>query len=171
MGGLSLVRLGKPAQAIPLLEHSHQWTATTKVDPSYVLALCYLDTRRYDDGRHAFASQYGFPPDSASAYLLAARMLLRREFLPIAQEFAQKATTLDPNLPLAHLLLGEIALAGEHLDVAISEFEKESARNPLYGGVYDRLGDAYTRSGGYLQAQQALQRARLLEPTPTGPSI
>jgi len=171
MRGLTLFRLGKPAQAIPLLEHSHQWTATTKVDPSYVLALCYLDTRRYDDARHAFASQYGFPPDSASAYLLAARMLLRREFLPIAQEFAQKATTLDPNLPLAHLLLGEIALAGEHLDIAISEFEKESARNPLYGGVYDRLGDAYTRSGDYLKAQQALQRAVLLEPTSTGPYI
>src|SRR5258707_541713 len=47
MRGLTLFRLGKPAQAIPLLEHSHQWTATTKVDPSYVLALCYLATRRY----------------------------------------------------------------------------------------------------------------------------
>jgi predicted Zn-dependent protease len=171
MRGLTLFRLGKPAQAIPLLEHSHQWIATTKVDPSYVLALCYLDTRRYDDARHAFATQYGFPPDSASAYLLAARMLLRREFLPIAQEYAQKAIALDPSLPLAHLLLGEIALAGQHLDVAILEFEKESARNPLYGGVYDRLGDAYTRSGDYMKAQQALQRAVLLEPTSTGPYI
>jgi predicted Zn-dependent protease len=98
-------------------------------------------------------------------------MLLRREFLPIAQEFAQKATTLDPDLPLAHLLLGEIALAGEHMDVAISEFEKESARNHLYGGVYDRLGDAYTRAGDYTKAQQALQRAVLLEPSSTGPYI
>jgi predicted Zn-dependent protease len=171
MRGLTLFRLGKPAEAIPLLEHSHQWTATTKVDPSYVLALCYLDTRRYDDARHAFATQYGFPADSASAYLLAARMLLRREFLPVAQEYAQKAIALDPSLPLAHLLLGEIALAGEHMDVAISEFEKESARNPLYGGVYDRLGDAYTRAGDYTKAQQALQRAVLLEPSSTGPYI
>jgi predicted Zn-dependent protease len=171
MRGLTLFRLGKPAEAIPLLEHSHQWTPTTKVDPSYVLALCYLDTRKYDDARHAFATQYGFAPDSASAYLLAARMLLRREFLPVAQEYAQKAVALDPNLPLAHLLLGEIALAGQHIDVAVSEFEKESARNPLYGGVYDRLGDAYTRAGDYTKAQQALQRAVLLEPTSTGPYI
>jgi tetratricopeptide (TPR) repeat protein len=171
MRGLTLFRLGRPADAIPLLEAAHNWTPQTKIDPSYVLALCYLDTRRYDDARKAFATQYGFPPDSAPAYLLAARMLLRREYLPIAQDFAHKALELDPQLPLAHALLGEIALAGEHLDEAIAEFEKERARNPLEGSIYDRLGDAYIRSGNYSKAQQALQRALLLEPNATGPYI
>lgn len=171
MLGLTLFRLGKHTDAIPLLEAAHEWTTQTKVDPSYVLALCYLDTRRYDDARHAFAGQYGFAPDSASAYLLAARMLLRREFVPVAQEFARKALELNPELPLAHELLGEIALAGEHLDEAIAEFEKERVRNPLQGSVYDRLGDAYTRAGNYQMAQQSLQRAVLLEPNATGPYI
>jgi tetratricopeptide (TPR) repeat protein len=169
--GITLFRLGRPAEAIPLLEAAHQWTAQTKLDPSYVLALCYLDTRRYDDARHAFAGQYGFAPDSASAYLLAARLLLRREYVPVAQEFARKALELNPELPLAHELLGEIALAGEHLDVAIAEFEKERVRNPLNGSAYDRLGDAYTRAGNYQMAQQSLQRAVLLEPNSTGPYI
>ena len=169
--GLTLFRLGKPGDAIPLLEAAHQWTAQTKVDPSYVLALCYLDTRRYDDARRAFAGQYGFAPDSASAYLLAARMLLRREYVPVAQEFARKALELNSELPLAHELLGEIALAGEHLDEAIAEFEKERAMNPLNGSVYDRLGDAYTRAGNYQMAQQSLQRAVLLQPNSTGPYI
>src|SRR5579871_35974 len=171
MRGLTLFRLGKPTDAIPLLEAAHNWTAQTKVDPNYVLALCYLDTRRYDDARHAFAMQYGFGLDSASAYLLAARMLLRREYVPVAQAFARKALELDPQLPLAHALLGEVALAGEHLDDAIAEFEKERTRNPLDGGVYDRLGDAYTRAGNYTKAQQALQQALLLEPNSTGPYI
>jgi predicted Zn-dependent protease len=171
MRGLSLFRLGKPAEAIPLLEAAHNWTPDTKTDPSYVLALCYIDARRYDDARHAFAVQYGFPPDSAPAYLLAARMLLRREYVPVAKEFAQKALQLDPSLPLAHTLLGEIALAGEHVDEAIAEFEKERARNPLEGSSYDRLGDAYTRAGDYVRAQQALQQALLLEPNATGPYI
>jgi predicted Zn-dependent protease len=171
MRGLTLFRLGKPAEAIPLLEAAHNWTSQTKVDPDYVLALCYLDTRRYDDARHAFAMQYGVAPDSASAYLLAARMLLRREYVPVAQEFARKALELDSQLPLAHALLGEVALAGEHLDEAIAEFEKERVRNPLDGSVYDRLGDAYTRAGDYTKAQQALQQAVLLEPNSTGPYI
>jgi len=169
--GLTLFRLGRPADAIPLLESAHDWTSQTRVDPSYVLALCYLDTRNYDNARRAFAAQYGFPPDSAPAYLLAARMLLRREYLPVAQQFATKALELDPQLPLAHALLGEIALAGEHLDVAIAEFERERQRNPLDGSIYDRLGDAYTRAGDYTKAQQSLQRALLLEPNATGPYI
>ncbi len=171
MRGLTLFRLGKPAEAIPLLESAHEWTTQTKVDPSYVLALCYLDTRRYDDARNAFARQYGFAPDSASSYLVTARMLLRREYVPVAQQYAHKALELNPDLPLAHKLLGEIALAGEHLDEAIVEFEKERVRNPLDGGTYDRLGDAYARSGNYLMAQQSLQRALLLEPNSTGPYI
>jgi predicted Zn-dependent protease len=169
--GLTLFRLGRPADAIPLLESAHEWTSQTRVDPSYVLALCYMDTRQFDNARQAFATQYGFAPDSAPAYLLAARMLLRREYLPVAQQFATKAVEIDPQLPLAHALLGEIALAGEHLDEAIAEFEKERTRNPLDGSIYDRLGDAYTRSGDYTKAQQSLQRALLLEPNATGPYI
>src|ERR1700756_1418513 len=171
MRGLTLFRLGRTADAIPLLESAAHWTSETKVDPSYVLALCYMDTRQYDKARGAFAAQYGFAPDSAPAYLLAARFLLRREYLPIAQQFGEKALQIDPQLPLAHELLGEIALAGEHLDVAIAEFEKEQSRNPLAGSIYDRLGDAYTRAGDYTKALQSLQRAVLLEPTSTGPYI
>ena len=37
--------------------------------------------------------------------------------------------------------------------------------------MYDRLGDAYLRGGQYAEAQQALNRAVLLEPTSTGPYI
>jgi predicted Zn-dependent protease len=171
MDGLSLFRLGRPKDAIPLLTGSQNWTGQTRFDPSYVLALCYLDTRRFDDARHAFAAQYGFPPDSASAYLLAARMLFRREYIPIAQQFAQKAIEINPQLPLAHSLLGEIALSGNHTDVAIAEFEKERASNPLEGGIYDRLGDAYSRAGDYQKALQALQQAVILEPNVTAPFI
>jgi predicted Zn-dependent protease len=170
MRGITLVRLGRPADAIPLLESSRNGPLT-KADPNYVLALCYMDTRRYDDARHAFAKQYGFAPDSAAAYLVSARMLLRREYLPVAQQFAQKSLELDPNLPLAHELLGEIALAGNHLDVAIDELEKERARNPLEASVYDRLGDAYVRSARYDEAQRTLQEAILLQPNSTGPYI
>ena len=169
--GLTLFRLGRPGEAIPVLEGIHEWAPGTKVDPSYVLALCYLDTRRYDDARHAFARQFGFAPDSAAAYLLTGRMLLRHEFLPIAQEYAKKAAELDPRLPLARQLLGEIALARQDIDEALEEFEKERDLNPLYGGIYDRLGDAYTRAGQYQKALQALQEAVLLEPNSTGPYI
>lgn len=39
------------------------------------------------------------------------------------------------------------------------------------GAVYDRLGDAYSRSGDYANAQKALDRAVLLEPSLNIPYI
>ncbi len=37
--------------------------------------------------------------------------------------------------------------------------------------MYDRLGDAYVRAGRYADAQKALNRAVLLEPSATAPYI
>ena len=54
---------------------------------------------------------------------------------------------------------------------AIREFEAERKVNPLNPDLYDRLGDAYLRAGQYSDAQQALNRAVLLEPQATGPYI
>jgi len=173
MRGLTLVRLGRPAEAIPLLESvkGQAVPGESKADPNYVLARCYVDVHRYDDARHAFAAQFAVAPDSAPAYLLAARMLLRREHVPVAQSFAEKALQLDPKLPLAHALLGEILLADSRLEPAIAEFEQERKTNPLEPSVYDRLGDAYGRAGQNEKARQVLQEAVLLEPNTTGPYI
>jgi tetratricopeptide (TPR) repeat protein len=154
MRGLTLFRLGRPAEAIPLLEKAPGTGVQTKADPSYVLALCYMDTRRYDDAR-----------------LLAARMLFRREYVPVAQRFATTALQLDPQLPLANELLGEIALAQNRFDDAAAFFEKERTRNPLEPSTYERLGDVYSRAGRYPEARQVLQQAVLLEPNSTGPYI
>jgi len=171
MRGVTLYSLGRPAEAIPLLEKAHTAVASVNVDPNYVLGVCYIAVRRYDDARHAFAAQYGFPPDSAPAYLLAARLLLRQENPAAAEEFARRAVSLQPGLPLAHLLLGEVALARAQLPEAIAELNQERELNPLNGSVYDRLGDAYVRSGENEKAQLELSRAVLLEPNATSPYI
>lgn len=171
MEGASLFRLGKATDAIPLLEKAQQSTQQMNVDPQYVLGLCYIDTSRYDDARHAFAVQYDFPPDSASAYLLEGRMLLRRQYLPAAEKSTRKAIELKPDLPFAHLQLGQIALARNDLSEALSQFIAERDLNPMSGMVYDRLGDAYIRSGDYNNARKSLDRAVLLEPTLNIPYI
>ena len=43
--------------------------------------------------------------------------------------------------------------------------------NPLDGETYDRMGDAFLRSGEFASAQQVLDRAVLLEPNASGPFI
>jgi len=171
MRGVSLFRLGHSPDAIPFLEKANVAVERANIDPQYVLGLCYADVQRYDDARHAFAAQYGFAPDSAEAYLLAARLFLRREFVAPAMAQAQKALAINSNLPLAHQLLGEAALAKGDSQGAITELEAERKINPLNGLLYDRLGDAYLRTGQFSEAQTALNRAVLLEPSSTAPYI
>jgi predicted Zn-dependent protease len=171
MRGVSLFRLGRAAEALPFLAKAHTAVERANIDPQYVLGLCYADMERYDDARHAFATQYGFAPDSAEAYLLAGRLFLRREAVAQATLQAKKALAINPELPLAHQLLGEAALAKGDSPTAIQELEAERKINPLEGSLYDRLGDAYLRSGHYADAQTALNRAVLLEPGSTAPYI
>jgi tetratricopeptide (TPR) repeat protein len=171
MQGVSLFRLGRIQEALPLLEKARVGVQGTNVDPNYVLALCYADLQRYDDARRAFANQYGFEPDSAEAHLLTGRLFLRRELRDQAGVEATKALAMNATMPLAHELLGEVSLARGDTTGAIREFETERKINPLNPDLYDRLGDAYLRNGQYTEAQQALNRAVLLEPTSTGPYI
>lgn len=171
MHGVSLFRTGHAQEAIPFLERARTSVQSANIDPNYVLALCYADAQRYDDSRHAFAAQFGFAPESPEAYLLAARMFLRRELRDEAGVQATKALALNPMLPLAHELLGEVALAKGDATGAIRELEAERKINPLDPELYDRLGDAYLRNGLYTNAQAALNRAVLLEPNSTGPFI
>ena len=171
MHGVSLFRMGRTPDAIPFLEKARATVESANIDPNYVLALCYADVQRYDDSRHAFAAQFGFEPDSAQAHLLAGRMFLRRELREQAGVEATKALALEPALPLAHELLGEVALGHGDAGTAIKELEAERGINPMNPDLYDRLGDAYVRKGQYTQAQEALNRAVLLEPSATGPYI
>jgi tetratricopeptide (TPR) repeat protein len=171
MNGVSLYRLGRPAEALPFLEKAHAAVDRTNVDPQYVLGLCYTNLARYDDARRTFAAQYGFDQDSAEAHLLAGRLFLRSQLTDQAAAQARKALEIKTDLPLAHQLLGEVALAKGDPPGAIHEFEAERKLNPLNGSLYDRLGDAYIRNGQYADAQQTLNRAVLLEPDSTAPYI
>src|SRR5438552_4389139 len=82
--GLSNYLAGRPADAIPLLEKVQGWYPRANVDASYILGVCYIQTKDYPLARKAFARMFDVPPDSAAAYLFTARVLLRQEFDPIA---------------------------------------------------------------------------------------
>ena len=171
MRGLTLYRLGRPAAAIPFLEKARQWMPNANADANYVLGLCYLNSNRYDDARVAFATQFAVLPDSGPAYLLLGKMLMQANLPEAAAEAAKKALELSPNLPLAHFMLGEFFLFKSDVEQALHEFEQERAVNPANFAVYDRLGDVYTRSGKYQQAQEALAKAISLDTSSTGPFI
>src|ERR1700726_4635943 len=144
--GLSFYLSGKPAEAIPYLEKVQSWYPSANVDASYILGVAYIQTKNYANARAAFARMFQVPPDSAAAYLFTARLLLRLDFGPIAEEYGKKAVELDPRLPLAHQLLGELYLYQSKIPEAVTQLEQELAVNPGNPAAYYKLADAYTRT-------------------------
>jgi tetratricopeptide (TPR) repeat protein len=169
--GLSYYLAGRPAEAIPALEKVQTWYPSANVDAAYILGVCYIQTKDYPAARRAFAKMFGVPGDSAASYVVTARMLLRQDFAPIAEEYAKKAVEIDPKLPLAHALLGEIYLYKSRLQEAIEEFQKELELNPADATVYYKLADAYSRVQRFEEAERLLQRSIWLDATSTGPYI
>jgi tetratricopeptide (TPR) repeat protein len=169
--GLSYYLMGHPADAAPLLERVQGWYSRANVDASYILGICYIQLKNYDQARRSFGKMFDVPGDSAAAYLFTARMLLRQDYDPIAEEYAQKAAVLDPKLPLVHFLLGELYVYKSRIPEAIAEFQKEMAINPGNAATYYKLADAYSRVQKYDEAERLLQRSIWLDATATGPYI
>jgi tetratricopeptide (TPR) repeat protein len=169
--GLSYYLSQRPAEAIPALEKVQTWYASANVDASYILGICYIQTKDYPNARKAFAKMFDVPAESAASYLFTARMLLRQDFGPVAEEYAHKAVALDPKLPMAHQLLGELYLYHSQIEEAIAEFRKELEINPGNAAAYYKLADGYSRVQKYDDAERLLQRSIWLDPTSTGPYV
>jgi tetratricopeptide (TPR) repeat protein len=169
--GLSYYLAGRPADAIAPLEKVQTWYPSANVDAAYILGVCYIQTKNYPGARKAFAKMFGVLPDSAPSYLFTARMMLRYDFDVVAEEYAKKAVELDPKLPLAHSLLGEIYLYKSRLPEATEQFQKELALNPGEAAAYYKLADAYSRAQNFEEAEKLLQRSIWLDATSTGPYI
>jgi tetratricopeptide (TPR) repeat protein len=169
--GLSYYLAGRPAEAIPALEKVQTWYPSANVDAAYILGVCYIQTKDYPAARRAFAKMFGVTGDSAASYVVTARMLLRQDFAPVAEEYARKAVEIDPKLPLAHSLLGEIYLYKSRFPEAIEQFQKELELNPADAAAYYKLADAYSRVQKFEEAERLLQRSIWLDATSTGPYI
>lgn len=94
--GISYYLAGRAAEAIGPLEKSQTWYPSANMDAAYILGVCYIQTKDYASARKAFARMFAVPPDSAASYLFTARMLLRQDFAPIAEEYAKKAVSWIP---------------------------------------------------------------------------
>jgi len=169
--GLSLYLAGKPGDAIPYLEKVQSWYPSANVDAAYILGVAYIQTKQYPNARAAFAKMFQVPPESAAAYLFTARLLLRFDFGPIAEEYGKKAVELDAKLPLAHQMLGELYLYQSKIPEAAAQFEQELALNPGNPVAYYKLADAYSRLQKFDEAERLLQRSIWLDATSTGPYI
>ncbi len=164
--GQSYFMLSQSAKAIPWLEK-----VTNTNEANYMLGYAYVLANRYDDSEAAFARLFGVKADSAAGHLVAAEMLVKKEFEKYAVTEARKAVALDPKLPGAHFLLGEIAIYSGQPQEGLAEMSAEIGINPTFSMAWYRRGDAYTRQENWSAAIPDLQRAVWLNPNFSGPYI
>jgi tetratricopeptide (TPR) repeat protein len=164
--GQGYFSLLQPAKAIPWLEKT---AATVEVD--YMLGNAYLQTRDVDKAEIAFARLFGVPAESAAGHILAAELILKREYRDDALTQAKKALALEPKLAGGHFILGEIAVYHGQLDEAAAEMGKEIEINPNFSMAWYRLGEVLTRQERWLAAIPNLERAIWLNADFSGPFI
>lgn len=165
---LSYCATGEYALATPLLEKLGPRLPAANADGPYLLGICYLMTQRWDDARTAFAKLFAVSPESAMAYLMLGKILIRQQMEDRAVPQIEKALQIDPRLPMAHFLLGEIDLYKQNTQLAVTEFQKELAINPTVWLVYWRLGDAYFRMNLYEEAENVLKQSIWLNDSSSG---
>jgi len=170
MLGLSHYLLGHIKEAIPYLEQVKSW-APDNVEMAYTLGVSYIQTRDLDKSRDSFARMFSIPPGSAAAYLINAQMMIRQQLEELADKELQKALELEPKIPQANFLLGEMAIYHADLDRGIGFLKKEIAINPGFAMAYYMLGEAYTRQLKWDYAVAPLQESIWLNPFFSGPYI
>lgn len=168
--GLSHYMLGHIREAVPYLEQLSRWSPDN-TEIAYALGVGYIQTRNPDKSRETFARLFSVPPAAAAAYLINAQMMVRQQFEGLAEKEVRKALELDPRLPQANFLLGEMAIYHAQIDLGIELLQKEIALNPAFGMAHYRLGEAYTRQLKWDEAMGPLQKSIWLNPFFSGPYI
>jgi tetratricopeptide (TPR) repeat protein len=164
--GQSYFSLIQPVKAIVWLEK----TAPT-VEVNYMLGNAYMQTRQVDKAQVAFARLFGVRADSAAGHLLAAELMLKKEYEDDALTHAKRALAIDPKIPGAHFMLGEIAVYKGQLDEGIAEIGMEIETNPNFSMAWYRLGEVLARQEKWTMAIPNLERAIWLNADYSGPYI
>jgi tetratricopeptide (TPR) repeat protein len=168
--GFAHYLLGHLPEAVAYLEQSRAWLADNN-ELNYSLGLAYIQTRQPDKARDALARLYRVAPDSPSAHLLAAQMMIRLEFEEFAEAELKRALEKDSKLANANYLLSLIALQRAKFDEGVALLKREIEVNPGNAMAYFRLGDAYTRQLKWDEAIVELQKSLWINPYYSGPYL
>ena len=168
--GLRLFAQGRYQEAAPLLAAA-SGASPDRPELTRALGLCYLRLQNADGARAAFARLFGVTPDSAKARLLAAKMMMGEQLEEMAEPELRAAVKLEPKLPEAHFMLGELAIFRGDTDAGIAELREEISLNPAFSMAYYRLGDAFTRKDLWQQAVAPLEKSIWLNPDFSSPYI
>ena len=169
MRGLTLYRLGRPAEAIPFLERVRQWTPDANADANYVLGLCYMNAQRYEEARKR-------SPHNTESIQLQERLafwphrcLHMRIFRISLVKKHRRRSSCRPIFHW-HISFGEIALSKS--DLPMHWNIRTGTRNQSFlRSRVRQVGRRLYQNGSISAGQESLTKAISLDQSTTGPFI
>ena len=176
--GIALLRLGRPAEAIPYLNRACL-ADRGSVAPVLARAQAYVALRRFAAANRDYAEVVAQEPSNAEGWFgvgITYRSMAEaafqssphspegRKHLESALTALQRAGALDPKSERVHLILGEsLRDAGKLMD-AVEEYKKAIAIRPDSPAVHLGLATTYWKAGEIDRVLAPLQRTLELAP-------
>jgi adenylate cyclase len=132
-------------KAIELYEVRRLLEQSLSIDPNYARAYARLALTHTTAWLVSLDDDYLNPPALDRAYQLA-----------------RKAVQLDPNLPEAHAVLGQVLCRRREHDAAVAEFERSMALNPNFTDY--RFAEVLVFAGDPVRAIEAVERHMRSDP-------
>jgi tetratricopeptide (TPR) repeat protein len=148
-------------------QHLRQMAESHPHSPQTFLyvARAYRLTWNYEDAAKMIKKALELDARSADAHLERGLIEIGLKHPDEAEKALLEALRLNPEIPGAHLALGEIALNDRRApDAAIPFFERAVEMNPSETRGYLGLGSAYLKKNDLKAAEAALRRTLELEP-------
>ena len=131
---------------------------------SYVLASANVSKKQYEvAGKLLQALLTKHPNDSVLNYAMGSLLFLEVR-LGDAAKYLRRSVELQPDQSAAYYYLGLVAEGNGENDQAIATLRDVLHRDPDYGPAYEALGGILLKEQKYPEAEQALEKAVLLNP-------
>jgi tetratricopeptide (TPR) repeat protein len=161
--GSELIRAGRPAEAIPLLEQAAA-SSTDYALPHFDLGLALDATGQTDRAIDEFGAAIHIRPDFADAQENLAIALWRADRRQDAIQHYQEAVRLKPDDPVAENNLATALLQEQRVREAIPHYEAALRVRPEYAEAHSNLALAYQALGNVPAALQHFADAARLRP-------
>lgn len=161
--GKTCLQLDLPDDAIPALQ------TATQLQPhndsySYVLASANVAKKQYEIAGKLFQILLMKHPDDPALNYAIGSLLFLEVKLDEAAKYLRRSVELQPDQTAAYYYLGLISEGKGENNQATVTFRDVLRRDPQYGAAWEALGRVLLNEKQYPEAQQALEKAVVLNP-------
>jgi tetratricopeptide (TPR) repeat protein len=161
-----LLQVGEPGRAAALLKPLEEYSDDRAL--TYMLGIALLRDNRTDEAQTVLNQILG-EGDSAEGSFLLGQLEYLRQNLAAAEQHLAQAVKLNPKLPGAHSLYGQVLRSLSKLDEATEQFRAELEVNPYDFTANVEAAMLRKQEGEYEEALAHIARA--LQARPTDPGV